>query len=783
MSTHQKIILKYATTLLFFVPVFVSAQQVLEEIIVTAQKRAESVQDVPIAISAFAGEQIEELAIGDLRELIEFIPGVEMYDDRGISSQPTWIIRGVGLADLNANNTPTAAIYHDEFYLTSNIMGGIGMFDIERIEVLKGAQGGLYGRNTTGGAVRVESVKPDLEGANGYASGSYGRYDAWSLEGAMGVPMGERAAFRIAALTNQGGGYQDSLATAVDDNYADRDYWALRGQLLFEPSADLSILFKVEAGEDNSEILLGHGVGWLDPVNPFTLTGPQPCAPALAGRQDNNQCITIAPLVNGILGREGGATVADQSGDGKRVTTSPVNEMDNDWLSFNGRIDWDLGAATLTSITGYIDYTNKQLHDYDASALALAHEVNTSPIEAWSQELRLISNDAGAPLSWLAGFLYAEDELNELRFFVFQDHALVHAGGFGGLPVHSFQRGFDQKTEAWSVYGQVGYRFTEQWKVHGSLRYTDESKELSNGLFVFRLTPEIPLPPVVGPGTSKSYDLGKNWSGHFGIDWTPTDAALLYAKVSRGTKSGGFFGGFVTDESALNAYTEETLWAWEIGFKSDWLAQTLRLNGTAFYYDYTDVQSVHAVFNETAGSPVPTVANVADAEHLGVELDLTWLPPALPGFSVSGALAWLDTELDSDLSFDSEDGTTVPYNGLERIFAPDFSYSLTGRYERALTDNLAGYAQLTWSWRNDLRHLDNAGTLFEAAMLGIADYGILNARVQVGAQDGRWSVAFVGKNLTDKAYLASTVPSGLMGFSNTYGRPLSWAIELTAHWE
>ena len=164
-------------------------------------------------------------------------------------------------------------------------------------------------------------------------------------------------------------------------------------------------------------------------------------------------------------------------------------------------------------------------------------------------------------------------------------------------------------------------------------------------------------------------------------------------------------------------------------------------------------------------------------------MDLTWLPPALPGFSVSGAIAWLDTELESDLTFDSEDGTTVPYNGLERIFAPDFSYNITGRYQRALTDSLMGYAQLTWSWRNDLRHLDNAGTLFETAMVGIADYGILNARVQLGAQDGRWSVAFVGKNLTDEAYLASTVPSGLLGFSNTYGRPFSWAVELTTHWE
>ena len=264
------------------------------------------------------------------------------------------------------------------------------MFDIERIEVLKGAQGGLYGRNTTGGAVRVESVKPGLGSVNGYATGSYGRYDAWNLEGALGIPVGERAALRIAAMTNQGGGYQDSLATVDDDNYADRDFWAVRGQLLFEPSADLSILFKVEAGEDNSETLLGHGVAWLDPM-----TGGL-CAPALAGRQDNVNCVTITTITNAILGTPG-ATAADQSGDGKRVTTSPVNEMDNDWLSFNGRIEWDLGLATLTSITGYIDYTNKQVHDYDASALTLAHEVNTSPVEAWSQELRLISNNEDCP--------------------------------------------------------------------------------------------------------------------------------------------------------------------------------------------------------------------------------------------------------------------------------------------------------------------------------------------------------------------------------------------------
>lgn len=147
----------------------------IEEVVVTAQKRTESVQDVSIAIRAFSEEELSNLSTNNLEELTEFVSGAELFDDRG-AGQPTWVIRGVGLADFNSNNTPTAAIYYDEFYLTSNVLGGIGMFDIGRVEVLKGPQGGLYGRNTSGGAVRVMSTRPVVgEEFNGYITGSYGR--------------------------------------------------------------------------------------------------------------------------------------------------------------------------------------------------------------------------------------------------------------------------------------------------------------------------------------------------------------------------------------------------------------------------------------------------------------------------------------------------------------------------------------------------------------------------------------------------------------------------------
>ncbi len=782
--------MKLATRLMVFqIFVFVAGAQLqaaeIEEIIVTAQKRVESAQDVPIAIAAFGGDQIQKLALGDLRQLIEYIPGVELFDDRGgASSQPTWVIRGVGLADFNANNTPTAAIYYDEFYLTSNIMGGIGMFDVDRIEVLKGPQGGLYGRNTTGGAVRVASVRPDPDKYSAYATGSYGSYDSWTMEGATGGPISENVAFRFAAMTNQGGGYQDSLATSGDDNWGGGDFWAVRGQLLVEPGDNFSILVKIEGGADNSETLLGHGIG------AYETTGNL-CAAVLGGRQDDSHCIHWANLTNLVNGLPIGLLPSDQSGDGKRVLANPINELDNDWFVATGRMDWDLGYAVASSITGYIEYNNKQAFDYDGAFLDTGHEFNRSPIDAWSQEFRLVSSDEGS-FTWLAGLMFANDKLEEFRTFTFADNVLV----FGGLP--SSDRGYDQETESWSTYAQLGYELTEQWKVHGSLRYTDEEKKLRGAFSQLNLLPGVPgelpgtpLPvPIGGPvngywvlGTNKDYNLDEHWSGDLGIDWTPNNNALLYVKISRGVKSGGFFGGFFLSDPELDPYIEESVWAYEAGFKSEWLERALRLNGAAYYYDYSDVQGFTTVFNPQLQRILTKLSNIGDAEHIGFELDLTWLPQGLPGLSLSGGLAWLDAELDSNSTFVAQDGTVVSYDNLKRPYAPDFSYFIEGHYERPLTGTLLSLVQVSYSWRDDLVNEDTWGNAVNAALLGISSYGVLNARVQVGAMDGAWSVAFVGKNLTDEKYLGNATLDNLGSNMKTYGRPLTWAIEVNFAWK
>lgn len=740
-----------------------SAENALEEVVVTAQKRTESAQDVSIAIAAFGEEQLRNLGTTNLQELTEFVSGTELFDDRG-AGQPTWIIRGVGLSDFNSNNTPTAAIYYDEYYLSSNVLGGIGLFDMQRVEVLKGPQGGLYGRNTSGGAVLVNSTRAVVgEGLSGYVTGTYGRWNRAGVEAAIGGDLGASAAFRLSAVTDQGGGWQDSLATARDDEYGDRDFTAVRAQLAFAPSDNFDLWLKVEGGRDESETTLGYSRALYDPGSGDF------CASAFAGRHDEKNCVTLSNLTNLFVLTPGdpGVLPGGQKLDGTRVLANPVNALDNDWLGANLQLNWNLDFATLTSITGYLDYENNQLYDFDAQPLTLFHEDGSADLTSWSQELRLVSNSDG-PLSWLVGAMYAEDEDEEFRLGDLSDNILVFQT--------RAQRSFTQESESWALYGQLDYQISEAWKVHGSLRYTDEEKDLLDvvnydiwGDFFYL------------DGVDKHYELDDHWSGHVGVNWTFSDDAMAYGRITRGFKSGGFFGGFAFSPEELDAYGEEIVYAYEIGLKSEWLDRTLQLNAAAYYYDYQEVQGFTQVFNEVTGTVVTKLGNLGDAEHTGVETDLVWLP--LAGLTLRASVAWMDVEIvDSDTIALSQDGQAVPIEGLRRAFAPEWSYSLEGRYEWSIGSSLRAAVQLNYSWRDDLSDEDSSFSRVDLAAFSHEDFQLLNGRISVSDAGDRWSVALIGRNLTDEEYWTSTSTDDLASYPSITGRPLSYALEATYRW-
>ncbi|WP_193165948.1 TonB-dependent receptor [Microbulbifer hainanensis] len=738
----------------------------IEEVTVTAQKRAESVQDVPIAISAFSGDALDSLGTSNLQELTEHIAGAELFDDRG-AGQPTWVIRGVGLADFNSNNTPTAAIYYDEQYLPSNVMGGIGMFDIDRVEVLKGPQGGLYGRNTSGGAVRVVSARPELGGdANGYVSTSYGSWGRATLEAAAGASLGESSAFRISAMTEQGGGWQDSLATEKDDEYGDRDFSALRAQWLFAPSDGVELLLKLETGRDQSETTLGLTRALYDPN-----TGDF-CASAWAGRADSSQCATLANLTNAWVLTPGdpGLLPSQQKADGSVVLSNPINALDNDWRGFNGQLNWDLGFATFTSISAYLAYQNNQVFDYDGQSLHLFHEDGRADLKSWSQEFRLVSNGDGDS-NWLLGATVARDTIDELRLADLSDNWLV----FPGMT----KRGFNQDSKSWAVYGQWEQYLAEDWRLSSSLRYTSEDRALRNDYHYDTIGDFYYI-----QGVDKDYSLGANWSGHIGLDWKPSENALIYAKATKGFKSGGFFGGFAFSADELQAYGEETVWSYETGFKSDWLGRSLQLNGALYYYDYRDVQGFTQALSDTTGLPITRLGNLGDAEHKGAELEMVWLPQAVEGLSLQLGLAWLDVKIsDSDTIALDPAGQAAPIEGRPRAFAPQWSTSAQLRYEFAVGADLNSALQLDYSWRDDLAPRDAFTSPLDYAAYGYDGYQVVNARLSLLPAGERWELALVGKNLTNEAYLATATGDDLGSFMQIPGRPRSWALEASYRWE
>ncbi|KAA1192611.1 TonB-dependent receptor [Pseudohalioglobus sediminis] len=744
-----------------------AAHAQLEEIVVTAQKREQSLQDVSIAISAFDSSQLTELGLTNLEQLPYVIPSVQLSDARG-AGQPTWVIRGAGLADFNANNTPVAAIFYDEVYMTSNALGGIGLFDVERVEVLKGPQGGLYGRNATGGAVRILSARPDLSETSGFVGGTYGEWDRWTLEGAIGGPIIENTlAYRLAVNTDQGGGWQDSLATPGDDEHGDRDFQAIRGQLLFAPSDELEFLLKIDSGKDESETTLARSTGAYEPFFGY-------CDAILQGRRDDSTCLGFHNLIGDPL------LPSDQKKNGETVLSNPINELDNEWTGYNLYIDWDLGFADFKSITSYYDYDYYQFFDYDATPLEIVTSVEGFPdadtnIEQWSQEFRLTSTGDG-PLTWLAGASYAEDTNESIQSFSVQTLA--------DLGFVEFTHGiadYTQDTEAWAVYGQVGYDLTERLNLHGSLRYTDEDKDIDYLSTLIIGGSPVPLGDVEGFETS----LDENWSGHIGLDWSVTDHVLLYARFSRGVKSGGFFAAFTDNNDQLTPYAEEVNDSFEIGVKSN-PTEELQINAAAFFYDYQDAQGGIQV--ESDGSPsgtLSTIGTVGDAEHYGVEVDLVWAPSALPGFQLGVAAAWLDAEItDSDeFSLDLSGGLVgenqpQPLEGLDREYSPEWSYTINARQEVTFADNLLGSISAIYSWRDDPITRDMRLSDVDYGLIQEESYGLLSLRVALAHLDQGWEIALRGDNLTDEEYTTISSGDGGGNFWDMPGRPASWTVEL-----
>lgn len=728
-----------------------------EEIIVTARKREQNVRSIGLTMTTLDQEAILSLSADDLPDLTDRLANVELFDDYGGHGLPTWVIRGVGLQDFNANNTPTAAVYLDEVYQAYNVMSAINLFDMERVEVLKGPQGGLYGRNTSGGAITMQTTRPIIGEHEGYARLGYSRWQTLDFEAASNVRLGDNTALRIAGNHESS---QDAWQKSLVDGstHGEKDLWNLRAWLLAEPTPDTRIQWKVQGGANQSELNLGRAVGLYSPAGGL-------CEAVLAGRRDDENCLTLAGVAAASMGQEP-VYPAVQADDGSTSLSQPINQLDNEYAGSTLIIDHDFRGMRLTSVSNIESFAYGADMDFDGTPLELGHSLANSDIGLWSQELRLTST-TDAPLSWILGTTYSQEEFEEDRTFRLRDSFVS--------PLQIGLLRYDQDTRSLALFGNMNYRFNDEWQLNATLRYTDEEKEYRNGRI---LAPAFPPPlDVQASGLSSDYSLDSHFSGNIGLDWQTSEDLLIYGSISRGFKAGGFFGGFPLNPGAIDPYEEETVIAYEVGFKSR-LTESLLLDAAVFHYDYRDVQGYVTRFSPVTGTDLEFLSNQGDAEHQGLEVEMQWSPA--PGLTFIANAGYLDARItDSRSETTNLLGQLVPVEG-RRPYAPEWSFFGAVEYSTSLTSELNLRALLDYNYRSDFSgHLSSPA---DRAVFQLDGYGLFNGSLFLTPESEDWRVSVWARNLTDEQYVPRVVFDSFGDYIDIPGTPGSWGLRFEVFW-
>lgn len=746
-------------SLLLSAPSLLFAQDgLVEQVVVTARKRSEPVTTVPVSLNVINAATIETFRVRNLADLAPLAHNVALFEDFPGAGIPTWIIRGVGLQDFNSNNTPAAAVYADGVYQTSTVMGNAALFDIDQAEILKGPQGGLYGRNTTGGAVLLQSRRADVSEQDYSLSLTHGSWQQSQADAMANVPISDNAAIRIAARMEDGnGGWQRSLVTG--DEHGAKQRYDLRSWLHWAPSAHWTLDWKLQGGSEQSDISLGRSIGMYDAVKSKTY-----CAAVLRGERDDRNCVNFGAVNRLNAGKpQLIENLALQAGDGSSVWSSPFNTQSNDYAGTLLQAQWQGERFALKSLTAYDVYDYGVALDLDGSAGEFGHRLSSSDMEVFSQELQLQSLP-GSALTWLAGVVFSEEDFSENRDFNLRDFVI--------RPLGRGKLNYLQTTESQAVYADLGYALSDRWSLNGTLRYTHEDKQYRNGDFY------IPLakPVYLVQDLAADYSLDEQVSGSIALDYRPGADTLLYARVAHGFKSGGFYGGFPFSAMEIEPYNAETLLAYEAGIKRTLSALDLQINAAVFTYDYRDVQGFVRDINPILGTGVDRLANQADARHDGAELELQWTPSAQ--WHVQAMIGWLDARLvDATRKTTNVAGQQVLLEGT-RPYAPRWSGNLQAVHRQSLANGQSLQWALAYQVMSDFAGYQSS--MVDAAVNQLPGYGRFDASLTWSATQSHWQLVLWSRNLTDKTWRTRVKSDGLDSYVEFFGEPRS--VGLTASW-
>lgn len=726
------------------------SEMTLEEVIVTAQKRSQSLQDVPIAITAFSNDGLRQAMVYDIGDLAPLTPG---FNTNVLQPAfPELFIRGIGSSDFGIGADPSIGIFIDGVYMGRSGGAVTQLQDIARVEVLKGPQGTLFGRNTAAGAISMTTfdASEDIPNTLGVKAGNHNHREVY---GGVSFPLVEdKLWFRFSGMSASRDGWQDNATTGAEGGELDR--WTYRATLTWKPTEEV----RVNLTADNSKAEENTGY-WEVSDDQWGLVNFGVYDPLALDYEDEKAAADSDPRTK-------------REPKGAALT-----------------VDWEINdSLSFTSITGYREYETTFQMDLDASSFPLAQTVaNIESSEAWSQEFRL--NSSSENLDWFVGVSYYDEDtgLNVTDALNLQSLELITesspSAGDGficfGSPgcTSDILPGFTAEqvkssghNESLAIYGDATWRATDRLSLTVGIRYSEDDKELQHGFnasnFGF-----IYLPPEGGTDLGSGFigatqdDSWSNTSPRFVVDYALTDDFLMYGSYTKGYKSGGFNTFPSGSFNDLDSADEETVDSYELGVKTTWLDSRLQANIAAFYYEYDDLQVI--VAQNSGGVTSFVLDNEGKAEGQGLEAELSFLP--VQDLTLSLMLAYLDTEIKEG----ENEGKDLPR-------APEFSGAVGVDYFLDL-DNLgeirfnASYAYVG----------DNQLTLseFPVSELTTQDsYELLNSRITWSLGEERpWQIALWGTNLTDEVIRVTAYDSlSFVGlYSTQRNTPRMYGIDVS----
>ncbi|QIB64930.1 TonB-dependent receptor [Kineobactrum salinum] len=712
----------------------------LEEVVVTATHREENLQDVPISVSALTSQDLSEQQIFGATEIANKVPGMSYAEFS--PGQAMISMRGISSADDGAGMDNSAVMFLDGVYIGRLANINFEMFDLERIEVLRGPQGTLFGRNAIGGAINVTSTRPSEEfmAKAEVAAGNEGHL---RYQGLISGPLSDSLFGKFSFSHREHDGYVDNII--LGKKQQDENVDSFRGQLLFQT--------------DRSEWLLSADY-----------------------MEDDREDMGRVPVFPGT--DPDTVELWRQAGGSFRKVTAPVDGdsyRDASGISLQGDIDFNSG--TLITITALRDAAT----DWGMASIGVGwrggveilDDINEE-IETFSQELRWTSNLRGN-LNYVAGLYYLIEETDRTEQF----RLLAPAGANGAyIDVGNEISRQENETTSYAAYIQGDWNFSDRWTLTLGARFTlDEKETESTSINCGALSPGFEnYPDCAGVGGSLNIiaqtfsiaadDEWSDFSPKASLQFRQTDQVMWFATVAKGFKSGGFGGAPGTPEQAATPVDEEIAWNYELGMKGDFLDNSLRLNISAFYMDYQDLQVVR--FGPTQANPDYgsfITDNLGKAEIKGLETEFIWAP--VDNFQLSGNYTYLDTEV-QDLVLEVAGGA-LDVSGAPLRQAPENKAALAMAYEMPLDNG----AKL--NFRVDYTYSDEQLNDYADQNTTIDEFSLWDARAAWVSADGNWQVALWGRNLTDEEYISHTYVIGpgvvgVWGPPRTYGLTLTWEM-------